>query len=263
MRTGLCRLCLNQRPLCDSHALPNSAFKYILRKNAGKAIVIVDDATTPARKSSDTWDVELLCEDCERRLNRNYDSYGMAVFRGHEGSVRAHAQGVDFLRIDRQRLRMFLLSIVWRVSVSDHPNYSNIDLPHAWEEDLRRAFDEERRIPDSKFTVAIYKMRDTTPVGGFSNEDLRSFIAAPFGRSYGSFISVCFPFMSFFVEAFFPSAPVKFAKRRGVVFGRSPVLSVPHVEVLEVPEIMNTLVSALRKKLESPQSAASLEKQAT
>jgi hypothetical protein len=256
MRTGLCRLCLNRRPLCASHALPDSAFNYILRKNAGKAIVITDDATSPARNSSDTWDAELLCEDCEQKLNRSYDAYGMAVFRGHEGSVRADRDAVDFLRIDRQRLRMFLLSIVWRVSVSNHPNYSNIDLPHAWEEDLRRAFDEERKIPDNRYTVALYKMRDSTPVGGFSNDDLRSFIAAPFGRSYGSFISVCFSFMSFFVETFFPSTPAQFAKGRGVVFGRSPVLSVPYVEVLEVPEIMNVLVSALRKELEGPQSDA-------
>jgi hypothetical protein len=62
--------------------------------------------------------------------------------------------------------------------------------------------------------------------------------------------------MSFFVEAFFPSTPKQFAKRPGVLFGRSPVLSVPYVEVLDVPEIMNTLVSALRKELEGPQTAA-------
>jgi hypothetical protein len=185
-RTGICRLCLKRQPLCDSHALPNSVFKYILRKNAGKAIVITDDATSPARKSSDTWDAELLCAECEKKLNREYDAYGMAVFRGHKGSVRADRNSVELLHIDRRRLRMFFLSVVWRVSVSHHPSYSNIDLPHAWEEELRSAFDEERAIPDSRYTVALYKMRDSTPVGGFSNDDLRSFIAAPFGRSYGS-----------------------------------------------------------------------------
>lgn len=256
MHTGRCRLCLNRRPLCDSHALPNSAFNYILRKNAGKAIVITDDAISPARNSSDTWDAKLLCKECEQKLNQNYDAYGMAVFRGHEGAVQSDGDGLDLLRIDRQRLRMFFLSIVWRVSVSDHPNYSNIDLPHAWEEELRSALDEERRIPDTRYTVALYKMRDSTPVGGFDNESLRGFIAAPFGRSYGSFISVCFSFMSFFVETFFPRAPAQFGKRRGVIVGRSPVLSVPYVEVLEVPEIMSVLVSALKKELEGPQGAA-------
>jgi hypothetical protein len=254
LHSGLCRLCLSHKPLCDSHALPNSLFNYILRRNSGKAIVITDDATSPAHHSSDTWDVELLCEACERRLNRKYDAYGMAVFRGHEGSVRAHSGGVDLLHVDRRRLRMFFLSVLWRISVSSHPNYSNIDLPHLWEEDLRNALNTECSIPDSRYTVALYKMRDSTPVSGFSNEDLRGFIAAPFGRSYGEFISVCFPFLGFFVEIFFPKVPAQYAKRPSIICGRSTVLSVPYIEVLDIPEIMRTLVSALRKEIEAEPS---------
>jgi hypothetical protein len=251
MRIGLCRLCLMQKPLCDSHALPNSLFNYIFRKNSGKAIVIVDDATTPAHNSSDTWDVELLCEDCERKLNRKYDAYGMAVLRGHRGSVAVHGGGVDLLKVDRRRLRMFFLSVLWRVSVSSHPNYSNIDLPHAWEEDLRDALNSSRSIPESRYPVAVYKMRDsTTPVSGFDNEAIRGLIAAPFVRTYGRFISVCFPCLGFFVEIFLPKVPAKLAKRRGVITGRSPVLSVPFVEITDIPEFMQVMVSALRKHLE-------------
>ena len=256
MHTGLCRLCLMRKPLCDSHALPDSLFKYILRKNSGKAIVIVDDATTPARNTSDTWDTELLCKDCERKLNLAYDAYGMGVFRGHLGSVVVHQDGVDLLRVDRRRLRMFFLSVLWRVSVSSHPNYSNINLPYAWEEDLRAALGSGRSLPDSRYTVALYKMRDSTPVGGFDNESLRGFIAAPFGRSYGTFISVCFPFLGFFVEVFLPKVPSALSKRRGVIVGRSPVLSVPYIEVTDIPEIMQTMVSALRKHLEGVPGAA-------
>lgn len=235
MRTGVCKLCLEHRPLCDSHALPNSLFNYILRRNAGKAIVITDDKTSPARYLSDTWDAELLCEACERKLNRNYDAYGMAVFRGHAGAVQARDDGVDLLRIDRRRLRMLFLSVLWRVSASSHPNYSNIDLPHHWEENLRQALHGGKSVPKSRDTVALYKMRDSTPVGAFSNEDLRGFIAAPFARGYEKFLSVCFPFMGFFVETFFPRVPPKYSKRRGVIYGRSPVLSVPYVEVLDIP----------------------------
>lgn len=250
MREGTCRLCLQHRPLCDSHALPNSLFNYVLRRNHGKLIVVADDASTPARYSTDTWEAELLCSKCEAKLNANYDAYGLAVFRGHKGSVRLHSEGVDFLNVDRRRLRMFFLSVLWRISVSSHPSYANIDLPFAWEEDLREALDLGRPIPDSRYTVAIRKMRDSTPTGGFTNEDLRGFVAAPFARDYGAFISVCFPFLSFFVETFFPRVPPSHARKSGVLHGRSPVISVPYIEVLEIPEIMNILVSALRKNLQ-------------
>lgn len=247
MLIGICRLCLESRPLCNSHALPNSIFNYILRKNDGKAIVLADDKDTPVQFSSDTWDAELLCADCERRLNENYDAYGMALFRGHEGATRREDEGIRFLRVDRKRLRMFFLSVLWRVSVSTHPSYSNINLPVAWEEDLRTALHLGSPLHESRYTVAVYKMRDSTPVGGFTNEDLREFICTPFARSYQSFISICFPFLSFFVEVFFPKVPERFAKRRGILHGRSPVFVAPYVEVLDIPELAQVLVSGLEK----------------
>lgn len=247
MLVGTCRLCLLHRSLCDSHALPDSLFNYILRKNSGKAIVITDDATTPVQYSADTWETELLCQQCEQLLNRLYDAYGMAVFRGQEGGVLRASEGVLLLRIDRRRLRMFFLSVLWRISVSTHHSYSNIELPAQWEEELRTALLAGRSLPQGKYTVAVYKMRDTTPKGGFSNEALRSFIAAPFARRFDGFISVCYPFLGFFVETFLPRVPEKYAKRPGVIHGRSPVFLAPYVEVLDVPEIMSMLVRALGK----------------
>jgi len=236
--------------------LPNSLFNYILRKNDGKAIVVVDDAHTPVHYSSDTWEVELLCADCERLLNQRYDAYGMSVFRGHQVGVVQDSSGVSLLRIDRRRLRMFFLSVLWRISVSSHPNYSNIDLPFLWEEDLRSSLLEDKPIMQSRYTVAVYKMRDSTPEGGFDGENLRNFIMAPFARGFGSFISVCYPFMGFFVETFLPRVPHKYAKRPGVLHGSSPVFRAPFVEVLDIPEIMATMVRGLSKHLDGQSRVA-------
>ena len=182
-------------------------------------------------------------------LNQRYDVYGMSVFRGHGIGVHKDASGVSLLRVDRRRLRMFFLSLLWRISVSSHPNYSNIDLPFQWEEDLRLALVKKIPIPQSRYTVAVYKLRDSTPEGGFSNEDLRNFIMAPFGRSYGNFISVCYPFLGFFVEVFLPKVPAQFMKRPGILSGTSPVFRSPYTEVLDIPEIMQVMVRGLDKHL--------------
>ncbi len=244
---GLCRLCLQPQPLCHSHAISSSVFNYILRKNSGKAIVITDDRDTPVQFSSDTWDIELLCAKCEADMNKRYDAYGLAVFRGHEGTTRQLAGGVQFLRIDRMRLRMFFLSVLWRISVSTHPSYSNVELPFAIEEDLRSALHVAKPIHGSRYTVAVYKMRDSTPSNGFSNEALRGFICAPFARDYGDFVSICFLFLGFFVETFFPKVPATFKKRDGVLHGRSPVFVAPYSELFDIPEIMQLLVRGLEK----------------
>lgn len=247
-----CKLCGEYKELCDSHAVPNSAFRYILRNSSGKAIVAVDDAATPIHYSADSWDAPLLCQICEDKLNLEYDSYGIAVFRGHAGKTSQTNAGVSFSGIDRQRLRMFFLSVLWRVSISPHQAYRNIDLPYILEDELHLALKHSTVVNNSKFHVGVYRLKDSTNPGGFSQKDLRSLVAAPFARKFRDkkFISVCFVFFGFLVEIFIPRLPRKIANQPGVLVGNSPIFLAPYQEITEVPELMNLMVNALRKHLE-------------
>lgn len=248
MRNGICKLCLMQRELCDSHALPDSAFKYIFRQSQGKAIVLTDDSKTPIDYSSDSWSQYLLCYDCEQKLGRNFDEYGIKVFRGEKGKARKGDTGITFSEVDKQRLRMFFLSLLWRISVSTHDAYRNIDLPYALEEELRDALMSEKKIRGSLFTVAIYRLLDSTKTGGFSHESMREFIIAPFGRRYGNgLISVCFLFFGYFVEVFISKLPARFLKRPGVISGNGNIFLAPYQELLDVPEIISILGRAVQK----------------
>ena len=246
MEHGLCRLCEEFLDLCNSHALPDSAFRRLLREGDGKAISLVDDKDTPVRYSSDSWGANLLCSPCEDKLNRAYDEYGIGVLTGQKCSVHRVDSGVTFRNVDRQRFRMFFLSLLWRASISHHENYRNIDLPHNWERELHVALQSSSKVRSSVFTVAIYRLRDSTP-GGFSFESLRSLIAAPFGRSFDRFISICFVIYGFFVEVFLPRLPVRFSYRPGVLAGNRPVFLAPYLEIMDVPELVSLMVSGLRK----------------
>jgi hypothetical protein len=247
MRSGICHLCECEGELCESHALPHSQFNYVHRKSDGKAIAITDDANTPIHYSSDSWKTDLLCAPCESKLNRNYDSYGISVFRGQIAPAKRGNWGVTFTGVDRQRLRMFFLSLLWRISISTHESYSNIDLPYHWGDQLRDALLHERNIPNSRFTVCVYRLHDSTAMDGFTPDSLRSFIMAPFARQYENFISICYPFLGFFIETFVPRLPKKYAHRHGVLSGKSPVFMAPYQEILAVPEIMALLVRGLQK----------------
>lgn len=246
MRIGICHLCRKTSELCNSHALPDSLFNYILRASNGKAIAITDDQTSVIQYSTDTWDTELLCKTCEAKLNRNYDSYGIGVFRGRIAMSRRVEVGVTFTGIDRQHLRMFFLSVLWRISISSHQSYGNIDLPYQWEDELHDAFLNEQKIPSSRFTVAIYRLRDSTAVG-FSSDSLREFVMAPFARQYKGFISVCYLFFGFFIEIFLPRLPKRFSGQPGILSGTGSIFMAPYREILDVPEIMNLLVRGLVK----------------
>lgn len=248
MPVGACRLCGNWSELCDSHALPNSLFRNVFRQSAGKAVVVTDDASTPTCYSSDSWDTELLCRACEDLLNERYDKYGVEALRGGAGGVVHGADGVTFTNVDRRRLRMFVLSVLWRMSVSSHRSYSNIDLPSSWEEELHEALHVGKPVPRSRYTVAIYRLRDSTDRGGFSNEDLQAIIMSPFARKFPGFISICFLFFGFFIEVFLPKVPKAYSARPGVLFGASPIFFAPYLEVLDVPEIVSILGRGLQKE---------------
>ena len=248
MPLGRCCLCFNVGLLCNSHALPDAFFKSISRKNSGKGIVVTDDATTPIAYSSDSWHARMLCANCEALLNKRYDEYGIAVFQGRKGSVHTDGSGITLLGIDCRRIRMFLLSLVWRISISSHDNYSNINLSYSLDEELRCALFSGQATPANRFTTKLSKLCDSTKPGGFGAAALRDFVAAPFAREYvgHNLISVCFIFFGFFVEVFIPYLP----KSPGSSFRtltNGTVHSAPYLEIFDVPEITDLMGTALKK----------------
>ena len=155
--------------------------------------------------------------------------------------------GISFKGIDRQRLRMFFLSILWRSSVSWHESYGNIDLPTELESQLRDALATDTKLPASVLNVAVYKLKDSSPPNGFSDEHIRSLVVAPFARKFTNFISVCFLFYGFMTEIFIPKLPKQFKNRLGILSGSSPAFLAPYYEIMEIPEIKKMLVGALKK----------------
>lgn len=249
MDLGQCKLCRQFRPLCNSHAIPDSAFKYLFRNSDGKGIVSVDDLKTPLQYSSDSWDVPLLCLECESDLNKKYDSYGISLFRGHTGSSERLTHGVRFTPIDRRRLRMFFLSVLWRMAVSPHESYGNIELPARYEDALHNALTSDQPPRSSTFNVGVYRLTDST-LNGFTMEHLRSLIVAPFGRGHKGFISVCFLFFGFLVEVFLPGLPPRHRGQMSVLSGQSSIFLATYLQVDAVSEIMQMFVRTLKKHKE-------------
>lgn len=246
---GGCKLCEERKDLSLSHSLPASAFNCIFSRPlaSGRAVSVTHDAMTPNKYSSDSWDVYLLCRDCEKHLNEAYDSYGIGVFKGEQCMAKRNDFGVTFSGIDRQRLRMFALSLLWRISVSTHDSYSNIDLPHEWERQLHTALKSRACVRSSVFTVGVYRLRDSHGISSFSMNDLRSLVLAPFARDFQVCISICFVLFGFLIEIFLPRLPSKGMRTNGALVGMSPVFLAPYQEVAAFPELLALLKAGIEK----------------
>ncbi len=74
----------------------------------------------------------LLCEDCEGLLNR-FESYTANVFYGNGlGSYQRHGDIIQINGLDYKKLKLFLLSLLWRFGVTTLPQLVGAKLgPHA------------------------------------------------------------------------------------------------------------------------------------
>ena len=129
----ICRLCKEDHNLKNSHIIPEFFYKPIydskhrlhLRKS-GKPI-----KGKPLQKGIRE---QLLCEGCEQQLSRNEKYVREVLFGGMEKRFqnRLDLSNLDYTNLDYTKVRLFFLSLIWRMSVaSEHTMWKNVDLgPH-------------------------------------------------------------------------------------------------------------------------------------
>ena len=82
------------------------------------------------------YDKSILCEKCERTFS-DWENYGYNLFvRNWEKFNRKHHNGkievYELKNFDYVKLKLFILSILWKASVSSHDMFSWVNLgPHA------------------------------------------------------------------------------------------------------------------------------------
>ena len=140
--SAICALCQKSAKLCRSHVVPEFCYKPIYD---GKHRLILVEPTDP----DDNWYEQkgarsaLLCETCEGFINDRYekpfrqywfDCDALAPLQTNPGAV---LNGIDYASF-----KLFHLSVLFRASTSDHPNFREVNLgPH--EEQIRRMLLEE------------------------------------------------------------------------------------------------------------------------
>jgi hypothetical protein len=71
VKHGKCKLCLLDKPLCDSHLAPAGLYKYCKAAQLGPVRMTAEEISV-ANEEVTTY---LLCEHCEQRLNRDGENW--------------------------------------------------------------------------------------------------------------------------------------------------------------------------------------------
>jgi len=113
-------------------------------------------------KFSAEYDLEILCQECDNNIIGSYESYARTSFFCSIDKNPQIFDGNDFqpitINVDYKRFKLFLLSILWRSSVSKRALFKNVTLgPHG--EKLRKMIYEgdPKSVSDYPIVLWTYK----------------------------------------------------------------------------------------------------------
>lgn len=136
MAEGICKLCNEEKKLCEkSHIIPNFLYKD-LKKEEDHFFLVQSKNNQYEKKGklqTGEFDKHILCEKCENEVLSRYEKYGASVLKGGVelkiGNKRVN--GVSFLEIgdiDYTSFKLFILSILWKSSISKRKLFEEINL---------------------------------------------------------------------------------------------------------------------------------------
>jgi hypothetical protein len=125
-----CALCRQERPLRQSHVIPE--FMYgPLYDQKHRFYSVSSVASKPNRMFQKGLRERLLCDECEQRLSP-HERYAREVLLGNAATQPAPTPtGLMFSNLEYKPLKLFLMSLLWRLAVTSIPQYKGAVLgPH-------------------------------------------------------------------------------------------------------------------------------------
>jgi len=123
-----CRLCLNDRVLCNSHIVPEFLYGD-LYNDQHKLMGITGQGNKgwmPLQKGIREY---LFCSDCEQHLNEKYEKPFLRQWTiDHPLPDRMQQDSIHSAVYDYRSFKLFHLSILFRSSISSLPTFQSVNL---------------------------------------------------------------------------------------------------------------------------------------
>ena len=130
-----CKLCGADRALVDAHIIPASFFRDVQIGDEALQVIANDPAKFPRRAPIGVYDQNLVCGACERIFG-TWDEYAAELFiqQRDTGFRRLFIEGRPMPvqvadSFDYPRLRLFVISLLWRAAASTHMFFARVRLP--------------------------------------------------------------------------------------------------------------------------------------
>lgn len=245
-----CALCLENKPLRDSHVIPRSFFQKI--KNGQPQLVkLTNNLNIPPVMDNANWNEPLLCGDCEHFLNSTYESSQLSFFRNYKSVTKSHGK-LTYHDLNFNKFYIMWLSILWRASESKISAFGKVDLGSDVNELIRKIIVSENTNIHGVDITDIIKIGLTriTPQAGMKEDVARKMLTSPLLEETPSGFNFYFMVEGFLVLYIFSplnehSLPPHFGEIK-----RSRFLRIPKVEIQQskhATRLFNDLIAIANK----------------
>lgn len=165
MISGRCKLCLQQKPLLrKSHIIPDWMYFGLFDDKHKVAMVDIINSTSK-RPSTGIYDGGLFCQTCDNEVLGALEHYGKTIlysldsfrdFFSWENIIDSGGLRSAMLdKVDYIKFKLFLLSLLYRMHLSNHPFFSQVDIGDSHAEFLREKIYANQKVAEDKYEVAI------------------------------------------------------------------------------------------------------------
>lgn len=150
---SICKLCLEHKPLIgQSHIIPDFMYQDLYD---GQHRIFKIDMSAPypgqriSRPSNGEYEGNLLCAKCDNVTLKAFEDYASMTIYGSEKFAADNCpqsiqcispEGIKFMHtknVDYKKFKLFMLSILWRASITSRPFFSEVSLGQRHEEKIR------------------------------------------------------------------------------------------------------------------------------
>lgn len=148
----MCRLCHVSSKLQQSHIFPRSLIELARDESMNGRFYEMHDKTSNIIQ--DGPKEHLLCESCEQRLCRYEKYFKEAIHLSRHGIQIVQDDNFAIISgLDYRKVKLFLLSVIWRMSVSSLPQCESITLNED-EDVIRRMILDDDPGASTKYPIA-------------------------------------------------------------------------------------------------------------
>ena len=157
-----CELCGASDDLGKSHIIPESFFVAAGSKNETLILATNKEDELPKKRPIGEYDSEILCKSCEKIFG-DWDNYGKNLLIDEykaSNPIVENGQiiGHEIPQYEYPKLKLFLLSMVWRAGASKRPFFEKVKLgPH--QDGLRKMIVANNPGSKDKYSVQVFSFR--------------------------------------------------------------------------------------------------------